>query len=153
MTNHPPDFNPYSPPQAPVADATSLPRIKPITVRRALTSLWVAYGLAFAHAVIVIGDRWLSWPPRYIALVQLGDELFYAVLIGFLASGRYWARLIYAVLLGVRTLNVIRTAAADWHYSQGLLVMTMISFLCQYVAMYWLFTDPGRRWFVGAAAD
>jgi hypothetical protein len=63
------------------------------------------------------------------------------------SAGRNWARLIYAAPLGVRTANVIQNAPADWQDSKGLVLMTAISFMCQYVAMYWLFTEPGRRWF------
>lgn len=152
MTSQTPDHNPYAPPQAHVADTIRPPRVKPLTVPWALKALWVAYGLAFVHAAIVIGDRWMSWPPQFIVFTQLLSELLYAALIAFIASGRYWARLIYGVLLGVRTLNVIQNASGDWHDSYGLVLVTVISFACQYVAMYWLFTEPGRRWFVRASA-
>jgi hypothetical protein len=112
-----------------------------------MTALWVAYGLSFVHSVIVIGERWLTWPPEFVALSQISSELFYVTLIYFVSRGWYWARLIYVVLLGVRTVNVIQYAHADWQDSHGLVLMTALSFTCQYLAMYWLFTEPGRRWF------
>jgi hypothetical protein len=148
-----PDRNPYSPPQAHVADSNRALRIKPRRVNWAVTALWVSYGLAFIHAVISIGDRWTLWPPEYVVLTQVVSELFNAALIYFVSSGRYWARLIYAVLLGVRTVNVIRYLPSDWHDSYGLVLITTVSFACQYVAMYWLFTEPGRRWFLGSQAE
>jgi hypothetical protein len=107
----------------------------------------VSFGLFSAHAAIVLKGRWISWPPEAVAIAQTRDVLLYLVLIYFVSVGRYWARLIYAVWLGVRTVNVIRYAPADWEDSHGLALMTAISFICQYVAMYWLFTEPGRRWF------
>ena len=78
---------------------------------------------------------------------EVRDELLYPVLIYFVSAGRYWARLIYALLFGLRTVRVLVLAPADWQYSKGLLLMTAVSFICQYIAMYWLFTEPGRRWF------
>jgi hypothetical protein len=39
----------------------------------------------------------------------------------------------------------ILLAPVNWHSSEGLI--TAISYVCDYVAMYWLFTEPGRRWF------
>lgn len=148
MTVQPrPDFNPYAPPRAHVADSIT-PRIKPPTVRWAVIALWVAYGLTFTHAAMVIGNRLRLWPPEYVVLNQLAFELIHAALIYFVSRGQYWARLIYAVLLGLRTLNVIRNFPNDWHGSHGLVLMTVISFSCQYLAMYWLFSEPGRRWFV-----
>jgi hypothetical protein len=141
------EYNPYAPPRAPVGAEPSSSRLKPRTVAWSVAALWVAYGITFAHAVIVIGDRWLSWPPEFVALNQIVFEVVCAVLIYFVSRGRYWARLIYGVYLGVRTVHVIQHAPADWRDSHGLVLMTVVSFTCQYVAMYWLLTEPGRRWF------
>lgn len=136
-----------------MADSNRAPRIKPRRVVWAVTALWAAYGLTFIHAAITIGDRWTLWPPAQVVLNQVTFELFYVVLIYFVSSGRYGARLIYAVSLGGRTVNVIRYFPSDWQSSHGLVLLTMLSFSCQYMAMYWLFTEPGRRWFVGSPAD
>lgn len=148
-----PDHNPYAPPQARVSNTRPVPRVKPRGIRRAMTALWLAYALTFIHAVIIIGIPSTLWPPALVAANQLIFELALAALIYFVSSGRYWARLIYAVWLGARTVNVIRNISADWQSSHKLVLMTVASFACQYVAMYWLFTEPGRRWFVGPQTD
>ena len=148
-----PDHNPYAPPQAPVANIRPVRRVKPRIIRRALTALWVAYALTFIHAVIIIGAPSTLWPPELVVISQFIFELVLAALIYFVSSGRYWARLIYAVWLGVRTMHVIRTIPADWQTSHGLVLMTVASFACQYTAMYWLFTEPGRRWYMGPQAE
>lgn len=124
--------------------------MKPRTVALAVRALWVAYGITLAHALIVIGDRWLSWPLERVALDQIAFEVGCAVLIYFVSRGRYWARLIYGVHLGARTVNVIRYASSDWHDSHTLVLMTVVSFACQYMAMFWLFAEPGCRWFAGS---
>jgi hypothetical protein len=116
-----------------------------------MTALWVAYALTFIHAVVVIGVPSTLLTPEYSVASQLVFELVLAALIYSVSRGRYWARLIYAVWLGVRTVNVIRVIQADWQNSHALVLMTVASFACQYAAMYWLFTEPGRRWFVRPA--
>ena len=93
------------------------------------------------------------WPPEQVVVSQIVFELASAALIYFVSSGRYWARLIYAVWLGVRTMNVIRNISAEWQGSHGLVFVTAASFACQYAAMYWVFTEPGRRWFMGPQDD
>jgi hypothetical protein len=120
--------------------------IKPRRVKWALTALRTAYGLTLLHAAIVIGSRWVSWPPEQVVLIQLASELFYAALIYCVSSGRKWALLTYAVLLGGRTVNVIWYLRDDWQSSQTLVMVTGISFSLQYLAIYWLYSEPGRRW-------
>jgi hypothetical protein len=81
-------------------------------------------------------------------IVEPLELKFRAALIYFVSSGRYWARLIYAVLLGVQTVNFIRHAPAAWqHHLQVPLFIAATIFMGEYMAMYWLFTEPGRRWF------
>jgi hypothetical protein len=127
--------------------------IKPPQIRWAVTALWLSYGLSLLHAAIVIGNRWLSWPPETVTLVQLASELFYAAIIYLVSSGRNWARLTYTVLLAVRTANVIRYFSDDWKHSHWLVFTTVISFSCQYLAMYWVYTGAAHRWFVSLRAD
>jgi hypothetical protein len=119
-------------------------------VRRAVTLLWVAYGLTFLHAMIVIGDRWLSWPLQGIVIRQAMFELFYAALIYLIASGRYAALLAYTVLLVPRTVTVLWNLVDDWDDNPWLVWLAAISFTLQYLALYWSLTPPGRRWFSGA---
>jgi hypothetical protein len=148
-----PDPNRYAPPRAHIVDSHRTPGIKPRRVNWAVTALCVAYGLSFIHAAIGIGNRWILWPPESVVLIQLASELFYAAIIYFVSSGRNWALLIYAVLLGVRTVIVIRYFPDDWKDPHWLVLVTIISFSCQYMAMYWLYTGAERRWFVRPPAD
>jgi hypothetical protein len=102
----------------------------------------VSYGLRLASAAILIGDRWISWPPERIVIEESLSEGGIAVQIYYVSGGRNWARLVYALLLGVRTVNAI------YYTSPGLPMLIMgISLVCEYMSMYWLFTEPGRRWF------
>jgi len=115
----------------------------------AIAALWVGYGLTLVHSVINIGpESWMSWPPTLMAIGLTLSGLIYPGLFYFLSKGHYWARLVYGVVLGVRTVNFLRYPLREWQGTEGLLAMTVASFLCQYIAMYWVFTEPGRRWFV-----
>jgi hypothetical protein len=113
----------------------------------------VSYVLTLVHSVINIGPKsWMPWPPTLMAIGVMSSIPLYLALFYFLSKGHYWARLVYAVVLGVRTVNFLRYPLRDWQGTEGLLLMTVVSFLCQYIAMYWLFTKPGRRWFVTSTA-
>lgn len=57
--------------QGPVFDSRRTARMKPRIVSWAVSALWTSYALAFLHAAIVIGDRWLLWPPRPVVLLRL----------------------------------------------------------------------------------
>jgi hypothetical protein len=144
-----PDPNRHAPP----VDLNKTRRIKPRRVKWAVAALWLSYGLSFMHAAIVIGDRWILWPPKRVVLIQLASELFYAAIIHFVSSGRNWARIIYTVLLCLRTVNVVTYFPDDWKSSHGLLLVTVVSFSCQYIAMYWLYSEAGRGWFVRSLAN
>ncbi len=71
-------------------------------------ALWVSNALWVMHALIVEGNRWLSWPPEDLVLSETVNRLFYAVVIYFLSKRQYWALLIYAVILAIRTVAVTR---------------------------------------------
>jgi hypothetical protein len=142
------DDNRYAPPKAPVGDNPRSSRVRPRSVTWAVTALWAAYAITLMHGISIIGHRLLSWPPEDVAISQISFEVLCAALIYGVARGWYWARLVYGVTLGVRTLNVIQHLPADWLDSHGLVLMNVVSFMCQYLAMYWLFFEPGRRWFL-----
>jgi hypothetical protein len=85
-------------------------------------------------------------PLQLVFPSAIGEALWVA-LIYFVSKGRNWARLILAVLLVVGTVIYILAAPAVWQRSEVLILMTASSLVCEFVAMYWLFTEPGRRWF------
>jgi hypothetical protein len=58
-----------------------------------------------------------------------------------------WARLTYLVLMGVRVVNVGWMLPRDLQTSMLSVMVTAISLACQFVALYCLYTGPGRLWF------
>jgi hypothetical protein len=112
--------------------------------------LGVSYGLSFAQAALFYKHRLiLSRLPELIGFVtgQTLNLLIWGPLIYFVSSGRYLARLIYAVLVCLHAATFIPRALAGWPDTVLVNLMAVISIGCECLAMYWLFTEPGRRWF------
>jgi hypothetical protein len=136
-----PAGNPYAAPRAGVA-APAGPR--PRQVRWAVTALWVAYGLTFLHGLALVSFDWRFWLSQPNVLTF---ELFYLVLIAFITAGRFSAVLLYAVLLVLRTVNIVGSFALSWQAGHWLECLTVGSFALQYLAMFVSLTQPARGWF------
>lgn len=135
--------NPYAPPEA---DVVAAPGAMPRPVRRAVIALWVAYALIYLQQALDIGTDWRDWLDPSAVWPMLLSALVYGVVIYRLSHGGYLARLLYAVALGARTVDTVRTPLA-WQGPYGMLALTVVTFVLQYLAMYWCFAEPGRRWF------
>lgn len=122
-------------------------RSKPRIVVQAIALLGISYALSVIHATMTLGYTWSRWSPVTVLPIQPGSLLFYAALIYFISRGLNWARWIYLALFAARLVNVVLYLPQDLHTSKSLVALTGISFLCLFVALYWLFTDPARRWF------
>ena len=130
------------------------PPVKPRTVAWAIVALWLSYGAAFAAAAINFRYPLTLIPANQTAnglsillVTLIVGELCLAALTYFVASGQAWARLIYTVLLALRTAVAILNLSHWRHLDDPVTLMGAVSLVCAYVAMYWLFTDPGRSWF------
>jgi hypothetical protein len=142
------ESNPYAPPVAKVADSV-LPRgVRPNEVTRASLLLCIAYVLSMVHVGLLLKYvfRTLAAEPAFI-VTQSISLLFYAALIYCISRGQNWARLTYLILIGIRVANVAWTFRYEWSTSKFGVMLTVLSFVCQIIALYWLFTDPGRLWF------
>jgi hypothetical protein len=139
--------NPYAAPSVPVADIEPAKRDRPPRVARAVTLLWIAYALSLVHVGLALDFLTARVDLRIFIGAQSVSFLLYAWLIYSIGRGRHWARLMYLILMGVRVVNVGRMLPADLRTSHLAVVVTAISLVCQCVALYWLFTEPGRAWF------
>ena len=143
------DLNPYSPPQTevrePLAPDHAVPR--PRQVSWAVWLLWTE--LALDVLQIVVDVRPTEGNALFLFalggfVIGLGIEAF---VIYKLATRRNWAR--YVILL-FAILNLL-----DWVGSlrQGLItdpfrgVMTSLELMLDCVALFLVFTSPGKHWF------
>jgi hypothetical protein len=143
----PTNDNPYAAPIAHVADIAPAALEKPPRVTRAVTLLWIAYVLSLVHVGLALGYLSGLFDMGNFVPLQSASFLFYALLIYSISKGRNWARVTYLILMGVRMVNVTRMFPRDLETSKLAVVVTVISVVCQGVALYWLYTDPGRLWF------
>jgi hypothetical protein len=103
--------------------------------------------LSVVHEVVTLKYLWTAWIPGKTIPVHLAGFLFSAALIYFISRGRNWARVIYAAQLVLRAANVVWYLPQDLATSRPMVLITGVSFACQFFAMYVLFTNPGRLWF------
>jgi hypothetical protein len=143
----PTNDNPYAAPIAPVADMVPAEREKPTRVTHAVALLWIAYVLSVVHVGLALGYLSRLFDMRSFVPLQSASFLFYALLIYSISKGRNWARVTYLILMGVRVMTVTRMFPRDLQTSKLAVVVTVISLMCQCVALYWLYTEPGRLWF------
>jgi hypothetical protein len=146
--------SPYAPPRAVVADAepdlSSLER--PPEVNRAVTLVWVVFGIGIAAAVL----RMVLPGPQQMPMVwQLAMNVLIFLISWWLnsklAAGRNWARLLYVIATALSLLYIpvliftmmrfgAKTPTAD--SVVGVLNMS----ISVYVA-YLLLTRPARQWY------
>lgn len=144
--------DPYTPPESPVADPGPERAIaeRPWQVARAVFLLWVSY--AFAFPLVYFEAQ------RTPGALETGVIVFWALLFAFAAAlnvfiwrGANWARITYLVLF-------LLSLAGFWSTAEETLAGSVLEFLLNglnigldSVALYWLFTSPGRLWFRKAA--
>ena len=128
-------------------------RPMPRVVAWAVALLWSSYALSVGHEIITLRYVWTSWSPERVLPLHVAGFLVFAALIYFISRGVNWARWTYLVLFAVRLINVLLYLRQDLDASKPLVLITAISFLCLSVAIYWLFTDPGSRWFHPSGPD
>ena len=104
----------------------------------------VAFSLRLTNAALRAAP---SLPAQALVMLAIGATvgvLFYVVLIYFVSSGQRWARLIYALLLGVQTVIVVQAPSAVWLDSKVLIGMGVVSLVCDYMAVCWPFFRSQR---------
>jgi hypothetical protein len=145
-------FNPYATPKAQLGGALAA---APRQVVLATGLLWFSFvaGAAFYLQAVwswnPAEDRWRIGP--LIFIVWGAWQLFTAILIWFIRTGRAWARFtfvafliaflavaLYSVFFGITPLRWV-----DWLYGARLAVET--------AAMCLLYTKPGSLWFAPRA--
>ena len=147
--------NPYAPPQAPLSEAAWAnergPR--PPQVTWAVRLLWIE--LAVSGVDEVLGwPRVNEWLRQILAGgVVLGLLTFEAWVICQIARGKNWARwvalvsAVFGVLISLRTL---RETMVD---SPIAVVLEPLALVLDAVALYLLFSAPGRAWFRRSVTD
>jgi hypothetical protein len=140
--------NPYSPPNAPVADVLSLQGYcRPASINVVLTLFLAPMALALIHATF----QW--WNLR--SAVPLASIIVTAVLtttlIGWLSykiwQGRNWARIVMLVLFVIGVLISGPQLPAMFARSRLAAGIFVVQSAAQFAALCIVFFTPARRWF------
>jgi hypothetical protein len=130
-------------------ERTTMLREAPTQIKRAVFLLWASLGLSVVAAV-------LEWDPldpelREIEGVLWGIGIVCILLSGalnyFVSQRRNWARI--AVLISTVVVVALMAAFPEEMSGESLpsIVQTVLITAIDLVAVYWLFTGSGGKWF------
>ncbi len=120
---------------------------KPEAVEKAVKLLW---------ASLVIGV--LKVAIDYVHLSNLAPSLFtniilvfvfglMAFLISKISAGCNWARVVFLILFLIGALPALGTTLDEFTRSAVLGALSVVQIVTQVIAMYLVFTSPGKEWF------
>ncbi|MEO7404206.1 MAG: hypothetical protein ABIU95_11115 [Burkholderiales bacterium] len=141
--------NPYAPPEATLKDPPDKRAVaeQPRVVRLAVVLLWISLALSLP-TLWFDGQRGgadFSLPLTIAFIVVFGG--LGVMLIVFISRGSHWARMAYLML----TMFTIAILGSTWRQligdGYGELVMNAASLAFELVALYLIFTKPGKLWF------
>ena len=146
-----PDASPYAPPRADLEKVNTEPLERPWQVSRAVTLLWVSFGIGVANSLVNM-VRQAGSAPMVLVFGLIG--LLVGGLIAYwiynaIAKGRNWARILYLVLTPFWLLTL---PLLLFQLNRGLIngLQVLISFanfgVAAYV-FYLLLTGAAREWF------
>jgi hypothetical protein len=137
---------PYAPPKSSlvVAEAALEP---PPQVRRAIKFLWASFVLGLIDSVHVfdIDSEALEFAGAIFFLLVLVNAVF-AFLIVSASKRRNWARIVLLISVVVTTFAyfLFPSETADPWWSVACIIASSI---LEVIAMIWLFSGPGARWY------
>lgn len=125
----------------------------PTQVRRAIILLWITQVLVVVDAVLsmMFPEPDMPGETGFLVIVFLVLLGLYATLITFAARRKNWARITLLVLAVISFAGYFLLPSdipAPWWTEANL----WLSFVLEGVALYWLFTGAGARWYANKAA-
>lgn len=143
------DRNPYSPPQAPVADAPGADLLPPKNVRVAVWLLWISVVLNIAagvHATVSTssGIDVLAGVLTLTTVCAIAFGLAFWI-FGAIARGRRWARIVGTAIVLLLFADMVGPAFSGIPLLFALVYL--VEFSLQGVAVALLFTPSANAWF------
>lgn len=125
----------------------------PPQVRRAIVLLWIAQVLVVIDAVfsMIYPEPDTGGETTFLVVVFVIVLGLYATLITFAARRKNWARitlLVFALITIAGYVWLPSEAPAPWWTEANI----WLSSILEIVALYWLFTGTGARWYANKAA-
>lgn len=143
--------SPYAPPQAAVEKISGDAPERPKEVNRAVTLLWVSFGIGMASTLVnmVIQSRRIPMAFMFGIIGMVIGTLIALWIYGAIAKGRNWARLLYLILTPFWLLTLpILLYQLSLGLTTGLQVLaSFVNFGIAAYVFYLLLTGPAREWF------
>lgn len=114
-------------------------------VARAIGLVWVALILYVVGVVLDAANLTREGSPIEIGFVVILTLAVWTFLIRKISEGENWARIVYLVLFLQWALRFL--AKIDFHRFPALATVGLVGMGLQAVALLWMFTDPGKKWF------
>ncbi len=119
----------------------------PTQIILATRLMWASLGLVIINSAIQWGYLTSQATPVFLVTVQAATLAIVAWLIYKIGRGRNWARVTFAIMFVLGLLPALPMMAATFNRSLVAGCLTVVSTICQFVALYLIFTAPGRSWF------
>jgi hypothetical protein len=131
-------------------DNNAMPRPKNVTVAVAILCFVLAYSLISGLVSTATHPAPVGFSPILVREVAYTIGIFGVAINAFFVykifKGRNWARIIYIVFYVLGVILSIR-GLTMFHRSTVLVVLMLVGFVAQAVALMLLFTGNGRAWF------
>jgi hypothetical protein len=117
---------------------------RPSQVSLAVRLLWISLGLGAVTSAIM---RPLFPSTTHTVVTQVATFALLAWLTYKIWVGRNWARVTFVVMTALGLLIYIPILSVYFRFSPVAGTINLLQCLMQLVALYLLFTEPGRGWF------
>jgi hypothetical protein len=145
--------NPYAPPKAVVADASSATEpARPAAVTRAVQLLWAAVAVSFVSGIL---NAYLTETPGvsralYLGSLVIGWSVGFLIVWWILSSigkGKNWARIVQLVLFVFGILGVLMVFRMPQEVSAIIWLLYAVQMGLNLWGMILLFSAPANAWF------
>jgi FtsH-binding integral membrane protein len=143
------DRNPYTPPQSLVVDVPEEDRLeeRPSRVSTAVRLFWIELAISVFHAAWNWNSSADVVLEGVVVLVEVATLGFEAWVIYKISRGRNWARIVALVSVSLAVLLFVGTFKQSFARSPTSVALGVTETVLDAIALYLLFTGPGRRWF------
>jgi len=141
--------SPYTPPRSVVRDLGPDRAIakRPKQVTYAVWILWLAFVVGLPATVYEYQRATPEQLNVFVLLFLAILSVLAIVLIVFIYRGHNWARILMLVLIGLALISFFALLDAYLKYPLLPLTSNIAVMVLDVIALYLLFTPPGRRWF------
>jgi hypothetical protein len=141
--------NPYTPPRSAVRDLGPDRAIaeRPKQVTYAIWMLWLTFLVGLPAMVYEYQRSTPTQSSVFVLLIFAVMSVVSIVLIVFIYRGHNWARVLMLVLIGLALLFFFAILGTYLQYPLLPLASNIAVIVLDVIALYLLFTRPGRLWF------